>query len=604
MASVDSDVRYDKLPLKRWVKMAKSGEIALTDFQRSYVWSFERIQNYISSILSNKPVGLFLILDTSTPAQFEPREFKEMSTPLDDVSELVLDGQQRLTSLLQVLNNRAGLTAKNNVARRFFIIFKDLSSEVLEYKEVINFAENSANGKKLADPKVAYSENTVPIDVLNETIIDGNLTPLQDWCAKIGDELDRTESFGLMNRIKTFFDEHFFDRTLWYCSLPESIDRVTATQIFKETNTSSVRIKEFDIAVADARGKYDQDVRNDIEEKFTAPENSVMRYYFDSDPENWIPEVGEWMLKVACIHVNLTPKESNYSQALNYIFANENASTAEVLKEIFADLCWALDHAAEFGGPTKRTLPSWPPLHVLSALRKHYLRITKPPRKNTARKLIQKYYWRCLFSGHYEGQANDRLKRDFDALKSALESIYDSGTYSNYVPALDEADNPTLNLDDLVRDTPWISSGRLGRGLAALVMSASPLDWLTGETLNAKKLRALEQDGKLDRHHIFSRDSLNNANVENNLIQSGLNGVLLDRDTNRHLYKYPPEEYIKKALESHDLTDDELKTRIEAYVVPYSQMLGNQNIKQRYKKFLKERANLLEQAIQSKINPG
>ena len=76
-----------------------------------------------------------------------------------------------------------------------------------------------------------------------------------------------------------------------------------------------------------------------------------------------------------------------------------------------------------------------------------------------------------------------------------------------------------------------VGSGRplaWGRALGSVAMSKRPTDWITGDTLNPNKIRELERDGDLDRHHVFSRDSLKRAGVPLDRIQNGLNGVFLD----------------------------------------------------------------------------
>jgi len=80
------------------------GIMQLPDFQRSWVWDEERIRSLIASVSRAFPVGALMTLDTGGAVNFKPRpvegapEESKKASP----SSLLLDGQQRMTSLYQV----------------------------------------------------------------------------------------------------------------------------------------------------------------------------------------------------------------------------------------------------------------------------------------------------------------------------------------------------------------------------------------------------------------------------------------------------------------------------------------------------------------------
>jgi uncharacterized protein with ParB-like and HNH nuclease domain len=77
-------------------------EIALPDFQRDFVWDPRETEELIESICQNFPAGSLLRIKNSAGFYFAPREF--YGAPLlsnHAPSYLILDGQQRLTSLYQ-----------------------------------------------------------------------------------------------------------------------------------------------------------------------------------------------------------------------------------------------------------------------------------------------------------------------------------------------------------------------------------------------------------------------------------------------------------------------------------------------------------------------
>lgn len=93
-------------PLKFLLQMIHNREMALPDFQRDFVWDPFATEELIESIISNYPAGSLLRIKNGTQLLFQPRAV-EGAPPLAQEarpSYLVLDGQQRLTSLYQALH--------------------------------------------------------------------------------------------------------------------------------------------------------------------------------------------------------------------------------------------------------------------------------------------------------------------------------------------------------------------------------------------------------------------------------------------------------------------------------------------------------------------
>src|SRR4051794_20550393 len=78
-------------------------QIALPDFQRDFVWDPKDVRDLLVSIICRFPAGALLTVAQNGEKMFKPRavagapEIEEGDSP----TYLVLDGQQRLTSLYQ-----------------------------------------------------------------------------------------------------------------------------------------------------------------------------------------------------------------------------------------------------------------------------------------------------------------------------------------------------------------------------------------------------------------------------------------------------------------------------------------------------------------------
>ncbi|MGW5271346.1 GmrSD restriction endonuclease domain-containing protein [Streptomyces sp. NPDC004044] len=95
----------DNPNLKDVLKDVASGALQLPDFQRDWKWDDERIRALIATVTLKYPLGVVMSLHTGGTSQFKARTLKGAETGEGTTPDLLLlDGQQRLTSLFQALH--------------------------------------------------------------------------------------------------------------------------------------------------------------------------------------------------------------------------------------------------------------------------------------------------------------------------------------------------------------------------------------------------------------------------------------------------------------------------------------------------------------------
>ncbi len=101
MSSFDST----KAALPDIIKDIVAGKIQLPDFQRGWVWDDGHVRSLLVSIARSFPVGAVMLLETGGGLRFQVRPVENLQFPstIPIPEKLILDGQQRLTSLTQVL---------------------------------------------------------------------------------------------------------------------------------------------------------------------------------------------------------------------------------------------------------------------------------------------------------------------------------------------------------------------------------------------------------------------------------------------------------------------------------------------------------------------
>ena len=111
-----------------------TGKAQLPDFQRGWVWDNGRIMALIASITCNYPVGAAMFLEYgNADIRFKYRVIEGSPAVNTVPSELILDGQQRLTSIYSSLYSQNPVrtrTEKNKDKDIFRYYYLDIQKAI------------------------------------------------------------------------------------------------------------------------------------------------------------------------------------------------------------------------------------------------------------------------------------------------------------------------------------------------------------------------------------------------------------------------------------------------------------------------------------------
>src|SRR5438105_5257071 len=88
------------------VSMIERGELRLPEMQRRYVWRSTRVRDLLDSLYRGYPSGTILLWDTDEAVPQQAFAIKQQNNPYQS-TRLLLDGQQRLTSLSAVIRGES-----------------------------------------------------------------------------------------------------------------------------------------------------------------------------------------------------------------------------------------------------------------------------------------------------------------------------------------------------------------------------------------------------------------------------------------------------------------------------------------------------------------
>jgi len=96
-------MQQQNIPISTLVDMYKRGELRLPEIQRHYVWRATRVRDLLDSLYRGYPSGSILMWETDEPVPTRDGAIEQDTTAFAG-RKLLLDGQQRLTSLTAVIN--------------------------------------------------------------------------------------------------------------------------------------------------------------------------------------------------------------------------------------------------------------------------------------------------------------------------------------------------------------------------------------------------------------------------------------------------------------------------------------------------------------------
>jgi hypothetical protein len=121
----------------------RDGKIQLPDFQRGWIWDDEHIRGVLVSVSLSYPIGSIMMLNTgNSQVRFKPRLIEGVVfRGLCEPDHLILDGQQRLTSLFQTLYSKQVVETRDSrgkpIQRWYYVDLRKLLVPEIDREEVI-----------------------------------------------------------------------------------------------------------------------------------------------------------------------------------------------------------------------------------------------------------------------------------------------------------------------------------------------------------------------------------------------------------------------------------------------------------------------------------
>jgi hypothetical protein len=252
------------------VGMIERGELRLPEMQRQYVWQSTRVRDLMDSLYRGYPSGAILLWETDEPPPMQEFAVSQLANPYR-TSRLLLDGQQRLTSLSAVIR---GEPVKVRGRRRpidllFNLDHPDALSVVLEVDEdAADGDDDLGHGDDEAD--ASEDELQKRFDRMTFVVATRKLEQLPQW-VKVSEvfKSDGDSAFLMRAGISSFNDPRYqrFSQRLARLRairkyvyrmdvLERSLSYEEVTEIFVRVNSLGAKLRSSDLALAQITAKW------------------------------------------------------------------------------------------------------------------------------------------------------------------------------------------------------------------------------------------------------------------------------------------------------------------------------------------------------------
>ena len=543
--------------LSELMRNTRSGSIRLPDFQRHYKWEDERVRQLIITILRQHPLGIVMLLETgNSTLRFKPRPIEGTeATATEEPRFLLLDGQQRLTSLTQAFTGDGIVNTKDSRGkqydRRYFIDVRKAVEDPFDLDEaVISVPADGvvrANFNRdivldLSTDEKQQEAEYFPVNYLLQQM-NGMM-----WLKEVKDQ----------SLVDPFVESIFRGVTEYRIpaiELDRHTEKTAVATVFEKVNVGGLPLNVFELLTAVFAGdvEYFEETGSDfrLNDDWLAIKKSWSEYEVLSVVENTD------FLQAVTI---LTTRERGLNSASSRK-SGISAKREDVLKLELEDyLRWrdplrdAFVSAAIFLADLyiyrSKDVPYQKQLVPLALL---YVVLGNDASKHSVKNRIKTWYWNGVLGEIYGSTIETQFVRDIETVPDWAREV------STTVPrTVQDATFAESRLHSM-----RTRNSAAYKGLAALIMANGACDWIEDKQFGAVQYKDLN----VDIHHIFPKAWCNSNGITDEFRESIINKTTLGARTNRVIGGVAPSKYLQKVERESGLDSGAIADILKGHLI-------------------------------------
>lgn len=554
-----------KASLKDLLREIEEGKIQLPDFQRGWVWDDDHIRDLLVSIARSFPIGTIMLLEAGGEVRFETRPVEGLEDKLPNNREpekLILDGQQRLTTLTQALSLDEPVrthTAKGQKIKRYyyFDIRKALNAPHALDEAVVAVDENrqlrSNFGRDvdldLSTPEMECQQFYFPCNQIMNS---------DKWEYKLNQV--KPEDFGTFMSFREQVLAPFRSYQLPLIFLNKETSKEAVCLVFEKVNTGGVQLSVFELITA----SYAAEGYNLRDDWFGSKVRNVKSRKERLEQETLLKgiEATEFLQAISLLYTHELRKSDLANGKTGRQARPVSAKRADVLQlSLSAWNQWADGLEAGFQQVasflrkqcfySRRELPYSTQLIPLAAV---FTRLGDRWLEPRIYDKVARWFWSGALGELYGGAVETRMANDYEDLLRWIDD--------------DEALPRTVrdaNFQSARFDTLRSRKSAAYKAINVLVIREGSKDWFWKASI--KELNTDEI--ALDIHHIFPRDWCENQGISRDRYDSILNKTPISYKANRKIGSEAPSCYLSKIQQEEQvsLSDAEMDELLASHAI-------------------------------------
>lgn len=545
-------------PVSLLVGSIEQGKVALPDIQRPFVWPASKVRDLLDSMYRGFPVGSLLFWSTGVEAGAHQIG---VDTPKAAPQHLIVDGQQRLTSLYAVMTGRP-VVREDYTEARIRIAFRPSDGTF-----AVNDAAIDKDPEFIPDISVLWQPGSSQIAVIQE-FLEG---------VRARREIDKAEENRLAQAISDLatLGTHSFT----VIDLSAEADEEQVAEIFVRINSEGVTLIQADFILT-LMSVFWEKGRKDLEEFCRA---CRLPSVGGASPFNWYikPQPSQLLRATVAVAFRRAVLKNVYT-VLRGKDLETGRPSSERREAQFTRLAQAQEHVLDLtnwhefllcleraGFRGKRMISSENAI-IFSYAMWLLGRVDHGVPLHKLREVIACWFFMAHTTGRYSGTFETRVESDLARLADLA-----PGDAEGFVAVLSKIVDDTLTTDfwQITLPNELASSASKSPALLAYVAALNILD--ADALLSTVKVRtrldpALMAKKGIERHHLFPRAYLHKLGITGTKrVNQIANMALVDWSDNIAISDKPPTVYWPEQLaDKEELPEETIANQIHWHALP------------------------------------
>jgi hypothetical protein len=414
----------EKVKVEEVIRLGLESKIVLPEFQREFVWGADDIKELLSSIMGGYFIGTLLIHENTKekinfalrPLPFVNKTEKEI--PEGSILKIILDGQQRISSIIYALTSpNIPLKGKKN-PHKFFLNLETLfNNNILESIEAISM--NKTNRKKYLSKEYLYVKENFPEKINEVKYVDLSIlfSKGQDGIDELFDDL--REVFGKEKaQLVRKLLRNILEYEIIYIKIPQETTIDEIVEIFERINKTSYKLSTVDLLFAKLYKEMGTEIRKLILKKLEDIKSDFPEYKDIID-----------IVTIVRIILLLSNKELKPSSMITLTSNDFNTWLDFSIDGLKEGLHWLKEEAGVRKGLIPYTPLIVPLASIFASLKYENQRNQNINKYSSAhieretREFIKVWYWTSVLSERYDEGATSKIVADFKLYKSFLQKL-------------------------------------------------------------------------------------------------------------------------------------------------------------------------------------